>query len=344
MSFITVQKAFDRLKRDGFINTRRRGGTCVVERPPHLHHYGIVFQSRPEPDRYYSSFWLALQRAALEVGHDGQVELTQYFHDLGRRDSAEYKRLRHDVQARRLAGLIFATPWHAMPTEFAEALAKVPAVGIMPEAMGAIRAITPRGDSMVEAAVAWFREWQHTRIALFCMVDSPAMFDAQVAILRRHDVTIPPEWRIATTQVSPLPVRNVANLLMQLPVARRPDAVLVMDDNLAEHVAAGLEDGGARLGRDVLLVTDWNFPNATPLAGRIKRIGFDCREIVATSLQVLRDVRAGKEVPPVTEVSAITDEDYEAATRNKHPAAPSAYAYARQTSSRSFGCPAGLQA
>ena len=38
----TLQRSFDELKEDGFLRAQRRGGTFVVDYPPHLHHVSIA--------------------------------------------------------------------------------------------------------------------------------------------------------------------------------------------------------------------------------------------------------------------------------------------------------------
>src|ERR1700710_1606742 len=44
VSGVTIQRALDRLIREGFICTRGRSGTFVTSRPPHLYSYGVVFR------------------------------------------------------------------------------------------------------------------------------------------------------------------------------------------------------------------------------------------------------------------------------------------------------------
>src|SRR5207249_5277576 len=55
----TVQRALDRLKQDGFVQTSGRNGTFVVEEPPHLTRYAVVFPSLPQGTGWLR-FWTAL--------------------------------------------------------------------------------------------------------------------------------------------------------------------------------------------------------------------------------------------------------------------------------------------
>src|ERR1700684_2355165 len=47
VSGVTIQRALDRLSREGFICTRGRNGTFVTIHPPHLYSYGVVFRDQP---------------------------------------------------------------------------------------------------------------------------------------------------------------------------------------------------------------------------------------------------------------------------------------------------------
>src|SRR5690349_7522896 len=58
-----IQRAFDRLKRDGFVRTRRSQGTFVVDAPPHLTTYAIVVP-KTRQKRWRSLYYQALEMAA----------------------------------------------------------------------------------------------------------------------------------------------------------------------------------------------------------------------------------------------------------------------------------------
>jgi DNA-binding FadR family transcriptional regulator len=64
----TVQKALDALSRDGFVEARRRAGTFVADRPPHLSHYALVFGYRPNEPESWSGIAKALRDAAVRDG------------------------------------------------------------------------------------------------------------------------------------------------------------------------------------------------------------------------------------------------------------------------------------
>src|SRR5262245_33218652 len=71
VSAMTVQRALDHLGREGFIATQGARGTFVMERPPHLFRYGIVFRSDPNggDDGYWPPAWHAMNQEALRIPH-----------------------------------------------------------------------------------------------------------------------------------------------------------------------------------------------------------------------------------------------------------------------------------
>ena len=66
VSPVTVQQAMSELARDGFIESRGTLGTFVVDRPPHLSNYALVFVHRPG-HRGFPRFWTALRRKPMPL-------------------------------------------------------------------------------------------------------------------------------------------------------------------------------------------------------------------------------------------------------------------------------------
>src|SRR5690242_4431401 len=67
VSLDTTQRAVEELKHQQFLFARRKAGTFVAEHPPHLFHYGLVFQ----PARTESNYLRAFAEAADSFERDG---------------------------------------------------------------------------------------------------------------------------------------------------------------------------------------------------------------------------------------------------------------------------------
>lgn len=109
-SYATVQKALANLKRDGFITTRGRLGTYVVDRPPHLIRHGLVFEHRPDDRIHWTRLASALSVAAGEVASALDIEFPAYHNINDHLDAEDLRVLTTEVQLQRLAGLIFVDP------------------------------------------------------------------------------------------------------------------------------------------------------------------------------------------------------------------------------------------
>src|SRR5438094_332640 len=50
VSPVTLQRALDRLAQEGFVYSKGRGGTYVIDNPPHLSRIAFVFSQTPNND------------------------------------------------------------------------------------------------------------------------------------------------------------------------------------------------------------------------------------------------------------------------------------------------------
>src|ERR1700704_20720 len=83
-SRVTVQRVLDRLAQDGFVVARGRSGTFVVDHPPHLCRYGMVFPFRPNDAKNWSRFFDVLRHEAQDLEFQGHRRVALYY-------GAEYK-------------------------------------------------------------------------------------------------------------------------------------------------------------------------------------------------------------------------------------------------------------
>ena len=69
-SRVTAQWALRHLSQDGFIRTRARSGTFVVDKPPHLNNYALVFFNDPASGyaaTQWSRYYMALSNEAVAL-------------------------------------------------------------------------------------------------------------------------------------------------------------------------------------------------------------------------------------------------------------------------------------
>lgn len=106
---MTVQRAFDQLTADGFIESRGRHGTFVAQHPPHLARYALVFSVPPQSGaQVWSPLWSLLGEEAAKFEASHNCRFTSFYNIDGHIEGEDYRRLLHEIQTRQLAGIIFA--------------------------------------------------------------------------------------------------------------------------------------------------------------------------------------------------------------------------------------------
>src|ERR1043166_8134668 len=116
VSGVTAHLAMTRLAREGFVYSRKRHGTFVSEKPPHLNNYALVFWNDPvsESGAHWSRYYTALSNEAIGIQQREGRRLLQ-FHGVDQHvDSEDRQRLMSYIESQRLGGIIFANTPHQL--------------------------------------------------------------------------------------------------------------------------------------------------------------------------------------------------------------------------------------
>jgi DNA-binding LacI/PurR family transcriptional regulator len=305
-SSVTVQRALDILIADGFVQPRGRSGTFVADHPPHRCHFGLVIPGRLAEQDRWPHFWRALANEAAVLCGNGPLQLSVYS-GIATRDETYYPALLRDVQAHRLAGLIFAANPHYLvnsPVLDSPGLPRV-TIGIRD---GSVlpSVINLDAQGLLALALERFAQAGRRRVALLTVpgidAEQREFFLAEAA---RRGLETRPEWLQAAVIDYPAWAENAIRLLFRPEHALVPDALLITDDNLVAPATAGLAALALRCPADVDVVAHANFPWPTPSALPITRIGFDATDILKQALIDLERQRLMPErstystVPPI---------------------------------------------
>jgi len=311
----TVQGAFDRLIEDGFVRSRGSLGTFVADPLPHLSTYALVFPQARSPGRPWSRFRAALQQAATAMPHTDRRRVIIYCTEGHEHD--DLRRLMKDLRARRLAGVVFANrPRGYEGTGLADLLRRqgTPTVAVMENPAGAMPAVYPDVDDFVARALDWLAGRGRRRLAAVYVDDPPPDCGAVLrAAMAARGLEVRDCWQLAFHPHLPQAARPAAELLLRTRPEDRPDGLLIGDDNLAEHVLAGLVAAGMRVGDDLDVVSHCNFPAIVPCVLPVRRIGFDARRIIEACLAVIDGLRQGRPAAEMTRIAATTEDEAEAA-------------------------------
>lgn len=295
VSSVTVQRALDRLIDDGFAVARGRHGTFVVDQPPHTCTYGLLIP-RTQGEGQWVRFWTALANEAAALTRGGKVQVNRYYGIDGERDGDDWRRLLHDIEAKRLAGLLLSTSpasrLHGTPVMSAP-LPRV-AITLRPD-KAAFTPLMLDSASFIERALEHLHALGRTRVAILGVPGHPPQFHKRFGdCLKRYGMNTRQFWFQQVTPSAPEPARGVAHLLLHPGQRDRPDALIISDDNLVEHATAGIVAAGIAVPGDCAVVAHCNFPWPTPSTLPMRRLGYDAREVLRTAISAIDRQRQGQ--------------------------------------------------
>lgn len=307
VSGVTVQRAMDRLIREGFVCTRGRNGTFVTANPPHLSNYGLVFVDQALRGEHRSRYHEMLESQAFRLQRGGEQHVTVFNGISGRADEESSRQLIADVRAHRMAGLILvdAEPLEGTPILEEPAIARVAIMSRKSELPGC-PVIYPDMAGMIDLGLDTLLSQGRKNIAV--LVTVPVYLDCGAylrAAVQKRQITMPERWlQITPHQVSEA-IRNTMLLMMDRSNSQRPDGLFILDDNLAEAASTGLVSAQVRVPEDISVIAHCNFPWSTPSVLPVQRVGFDTQELLDRALAIVDMQRQGQTPPLMTRVTAI---------------------------------------
>jgi DNA-binding LacI/PurR family transcriptional regulator len=285
----TLEETIRQLRSDGFITTRPRGGTFVSAHPPHLSHVALTFPFSADLEN--SSFYRALRESARQLRGTGQ-RFSLFYDILNRRDIPDYQTLLGLVERHALAGVIFAAPPWGLLNELMRMSSGVPRVAIgsvAPES--GIPWVVPDSGGLLPRAFESLAARGRRRVAVLFMASSgsPESAEREVcALAAAHGLETRKWWVQGTSAATAAWATPLVAGMLQGPERDRPDALVIMDDNLVPDASAGVLAAGRRAGVDLDVVAHANFPNVTPSAVPALRLGFNVPDVLDACLKTLQ--------------------------------------------------------
>jgi DNA-binding LacI/PurR family transcriptional regulator len=313
VSPVTLQRALDRLAQEGFVYSKGRGGTYVIDNPPHLSRIPFIFSQTPSND---VSQWSVLNRLlaseAPGLAERRNRKITLYHGIDGHADNEDFQALVRDVQARRVSGLLFgSSPWQLIGTALLDE-PRIPRVAITGKlnVHPAVESVSPNWDSFFERAMDHFAARGRKRVA---MLLKPGMLEDWGGTIERKmtelGLTTQPYWQQFLGP--PMAVRNCLHLLLNRNQTERPDALLITDDGWSEYAVAGLVAAGVRVPEDVEVVAHSNFPAPAARVLPFRRLGWEVRQFLETAVDLLDAQRESETVGPGVRLPAVFEDEIE---------------------------------
>ena len=321
VSRMVLQHAVGRLCQDGFVRTVRRKGLFVAKAPPHLYRIALLFSEAPgDPSwpRMNTAIVNESKRLAREHA-DWQFQVCDgLLNPLS--GPGVLAAVEADLRARRLAGIVF-TPrtfdLRKRPLLADAALPKAYVCAADDLDLAANTSVDSQGlyRRAIERLVAKGRR----RIAIVHRSETTSSLDHE-ALFAACGVRLHRPWIQWVGRDHPQYAEPLVTLLLDRPSGERPDGLIVADDNLIEHAAAGIVKTGLRVGRDLDVVAHCNWP--WPLASVLpfERIGFDATDILRRSIEAIVLQGQGRKPPCSQKVPALFE--WEVSAPGGAPAVP----------------------
>ncbi len=298
VSSIALQQAMDHLEREGFVTATPRLGTFISARPPHLAHYGLVFNRQPEsPNSWsYSKFWSALAREAGTLSVPNQREIRTYSGVTGHADSEWTQTFLADVKLRRMAGAILTDPY-SLGTYLPNL--DIPMVGFMRRAdLADVYTIELDLIRVLQRSIDHLARAGRRRVALIASDStSPETIEVFEKLVAEKGMKTRGAWIHGVSLRYPAWAGNLVAAMMLAPEQDRPDALVITDDHLVDPAVLSVLASGKNVPGEVTIIGYTNHGAEQASAVPIQRIGFIPKELLEMAMETIDNVNQGKRVP-----------------------------------------------
>jgi len=224
----------------------------------------------------------------------------------------DHIRLVNEISRQRLAGIIFASSICMIDNTPLVLEVNIPRIYIGTRIGNIdIPSISLDSKSFIDRSLDYLVSRNCRRIAF---ISTPGYKDTLAdkinVFLARRKLPFIPELH----QMCPLnyaeAASNLVRLLMWLPREKRPEAIIVADDNLTEPVCNTLRLLNVNVPEDLEIVSHCNFPRTSSTSMPVKFIGYDIHALMKRCIEILKLERLSKDVPAESLIAACTDEEY----------------------------------
>ncbi len=290
VSRVTVQKVFDRLVREGFIEVQGRRETRVAKSPPHLSRYALAFPFHPSDTNNWNRYWTVLADVARGIRHaDGTPAIEVFYNVDGHTDVREYRELLTAARHHLAAGMIFVGIVPRLRQTPLLLDTHIPKVLVSRSSMlasgGHVSTVTSDNIDFFDRAVGHLASKGCKTLAIV-MSSGESYEESVLPALNRYGMTCPSYWLHGIVPESRETAASLLHLILRHP-EDRPDGLIVADDHFTTAATAGLLAAGVRVPQDLHVVVHENFPSHAESPLPFTRLGFDARETLSNCLHII---------------------------------------------------------
>lgn len=303
----TLVRAISKLKEQRYIYSSSTRGTYVVERPPHLSNYALVFHDRPGIDPW-NRFWAGLTERAAEFEVQRACRITIKYGVRDEYNNEALRQLVEEVEGDQYAGVIYVGEPDRIGPQILR-MRDLPQVVIMSKCE---QANLPKVDidrpSFVAKTVDWLRARGHKKVAILSSQPSTIHDYLHRGILDAG-FDLRPEWFLSASASYPATAEPIIRLLLCSAQPDLPDALVISNDNLVDPALAAVVAMGKRVPEELDLLTHCNWPTQKGHIVPTTRLGYDVRDLLGRCIRAIDDRRAGRDVPEVIQVPALFEDE-----------------------------------
>ncbi|MFA6290498.1 MAG: substrate-binding domain-containing protein [Victivallales bacterium] len=284
VSYITINACIKKLNNTGFVISRERSGVFVTEKPPLPDSFALLFPKNALAGNLF------LQTLLKTI--EGESEKKKFNFDIfpdfePHIDNPDYKRLISDLFKMRIGGIAYFT-MDPLPDECE--LLHFPGIPVM----NASRCIKSDYKAYVDKSCDYLLSRKKRRIAVLFQGKSTTidkMIGNFIEKKGNSEMESPDHWFIPIGKDAREGTENIVRFMLDCPKGKRPNGLIITDDNLVDHALKGVFLSRVQVPEDLEIVTHCNWPNPVTSVIPVKRIGYDVRKVVSIIIDRLLNSR-----------------------------------------------------
>lgn len=308
ISRATMQQTIRQLKEEGFVRSVHRSGLFVADAPPHLHRFGLLFESAPGESSWNRFMAALLAEAPVAMRGRASDHIAPFLNICETATGLERARMVDEARVHRLAGLIIThgTAWVLKRPEIRQSGVPCVAINYVDRDLPGTPVINTDEPLFYRKALAWLASRGRKRVAVLAMRQYVGVTPGDCAAA---GLATRPHWLCPVGGEFPGQTKTLVQLLLDQASDQRPDALVIATDHLVEEALATLVDSGVAIGRDIDVVAhcNWPWPVESPLP--ITRLGFHAHDFLRTAVDLVGMIRRGETPPPRTLIPALFEHE-----------------------------------
>ncbi|MFZ2657988.1 MAG: GntR family transcriptional regulator [Victivallales bacterium] len=294
LSRTTLQISIEKMKSDGFLTSRNRIGLFVDSRPPCLYNVALLIPREYENNLFRQVMGNTIERTLTQAGYKVLRSTVRQPSSEFRLDSCEI----YNSAIRRLVkGCVFIGS--LVPISPDDKILSVPAFPIIHTGAPSERLFSLRHDnqSMADRCAEWVSLKKRNAKIAFLFHTNPDFAGRFIAAAKERGLICDKKWNHYIGSDALLETDSVIRLLLDAPASRRPDAIVITDDNLVPCFVETIRELGAGALKGIKVLAHCNYPAPEQYPGiPITRIGFNSEDSADVCLKILGP--AGLPLPP----------------------------------------------